>query len=254
MRPITLAACLLASLANAQSPLTNSDVIHMVAFGISPAVVKATINKCKPGFDLSPDGLIQLKKSGLNDDILMAMISKTNTAAGLSSRDSLNLLSSGIYYKSADRFISFEHGYLANNSSKGFGESLKKSFSNFIAFKFKARMDNAHSSMQIGDTKPTFLFALGFQALSPEEFFLVRLRSTDTTRQIIYEKPMNGAGLIVINDSLKVDFNTRKLENNFFEVSPAHSLPPGEYGFIYSASPFYSGTRYTIYDFSIIEK
>ena len=225
MRPITLAACLVVSLANAQSPLTNSDVIHMVAYGISPAIVKATISKCKAGFDLSPDGLIQLKKSGLNDDILMAMISKTNAAVAAPARDSLNFLSSGVYYKSADRYISFEPGFLANTSSKGFSGSLKKSLSDFIAFKMKASMDKAHSNAQIQDPKPVFLFALGFEARSPEEFFLVRLRSTDSTRQIIYEKPTGGAGLIVINDSLKVDFNTRKLENGFYEVSPAHSLP-----------------------------
>ena len=254
MRPIILAACLLVSLANAQTPLTNTDVIRMVAYGISPAVVKATISKCKAGFDMSPDGLIQLKKSGLSDDILIVMISKTNTAAGLSSRDSLNLLTSGIYYKSADRFISFEHGYLANNSSKGFGESLKKSFSNFIAFKFKARMDNAHSSIQIGDTKPTFLFALDFPSHNPEEFLLVRLSSKDSSRELSYEKPTNGAGLIIIIDSLKIDFNTRQLENGFYEISPAHPLLDGEYGFIYSSASLYSGTRYAIYDFRILEK
>jgi hypothetical protein len=254
MRPITLAACLLVSLAKAQSPLTNTDVIRMVAYGISPIVVKATINKCKAGFDLSPDGLIQLKKSGLSDDILMVMISKTNAAVGAPARDSLNFLSTGIYYKTPDRYISFEPGYLASASSKGFGRSLKKSFSDFIAFKIKASMEKAHSSTQIQDPRPTFLFALDYPARNPEEFFLVRLRSTDSTRQIIYEKPTGGAGLIVINDSLKVDFNTRKLENNFFEVSPAHSLPPGEYGFIYSGVSFYSRARYTIYDFRIGEK
>lgn len=254
MRPITLAACLLASLANAQSPLTNSDVIHMVAFGISPIIVKATIYKCKARFDLSPDSLIQLKKSGLNDDILMAMITKTSATVITPTRDSLNPLSSGIYYKSAERNTFFEPGYLANISSKGFGESLKKSFSNFIAFKFKARMDNAHSTMQIGDAKPIFLFAFDFPSHNPEEFFLIRLSSRDSSRELIYEKPTNGPGLIIINDSLKVDFNIRKLENSLYEISPGHSLPPGEYGFIYNSASLYSGTRYKVYDFRIVEK
>ncbi len=148
----------------------------------------------------------------------------------------------------------FEPGYLASASPKGFGESLKKSFSNLVAFKTKAIMGKAHSSMQIRDAKPSFLFVLDYPFRNPEEFFLVRLRSIDSIRQIIYEKPVNGAGPIVINDSLKMDFNIRKIENGHYEVSPAHSLSPGEYGFIYSAPSFYSGTRYRIFDFSTIEK
>jgi hypothetical protein len=254
VRLSVLAVCLFASLANAQSPLTNSDIIHMFAFGISPAVIKATINKSKAGFDLSPEGLIQLKKSGLNDDIVMAMISKSNIALTAPLRDSLHNMSSGIYYKSTDGYRSVDPGYLTNASSKGFGGSLMKSFSNLVAFKKKAIISEAHSSLQIRDLRPSYLFVLDYPTHNPEEFFLVRLRSTDSTRQIIYEKPTNGTGSIVFNDSLKIDFNIKKIENGYYEISPVHSLSTGEYGFVYSAASHYAGTRYTIYDFSIVEK
>jgi len=53
MKKIVLSACLLSSIVYAQSPLTNADVIRMVAYGISPSLVKTTINKSKAGFDLS---------------------------------------------------------------------------------------------------------------------------------------------------------------------------------------------------------
>src|SRR6266436_42274 len=100
MRTIVLAACLTASLANAQSPLTNNDVIHMLAFGISPAIIKAVISKSKAGFDLSPDGLIQLRKSGLSDDIVMAMLSKSNSVSPSPVYEDLKNLTPGIYYNS----------------------------------------------------------------------------------------------------------------------------------------------------------
>jgi hypothetical protein len=250
MRLIALAACLIASLANAQSPLTNNDVIHMFAFGISPAVIKAMIGKSKAGFDLSPEGLIQLKKSGLSDDIVMTMISKSNVAVGALTRDSLYALSSGIYYESESKYAPFEPGYLTSKYSKGLGGSLKKSFSGFIPFNTKASIVGAHANMRIPNIKPVFLFVSD----GPDEFFLVRLHNTDSSRQMNFEKPTNGAGPIVINDSLKMDFNIKKIENGFYEVSPTHSLPPGEYGFIYSSSARYTATRYKIYDFSIVEK
>jgi hypothetical protein len=254
MRLSVLAACLVASLANAQSPLSNNDVIHMFAFGISPAVIKATINKSKAGFDLSPEGLIQLKKAGLNDDIVMAMLSKTKAAIAAPTKDSVQNLSSGIYYKSVDRYISVGTDYLKSASSKKFGETLKKSFSGFISFNTKASVSNVHSNFLIQETKPSYFFVPDYLAHTPEEFFLVRLRSIDSTRQIIFEKPTNGTGPIVINDSLKIDFNIKRTENGCYEISPIHSMPPGEYGFIYRAGSLYSGTRYKIYDFSIVEK
>jgi len=250
MRPLVLAACLLATLANAQSPLTNNDVIHMFAFGISPAVIKAMISKSKVGFDLSPEGILQLKKSGLSDEIMMAMISKVNTAVVAPARDSIYSLSSGVYYKSVEKTIPFEPGYLTSKPSKGFGGGMLKTFGSFIHFSTKVSIDSAHASIRSEIRKPVFLFV----SESPDEFFLVRLRVTGTSRQMIFEKPTNGVGSIIINDSLKVDFSIRKLENGFYEISPAHSLLPGEFGFIYRSPDRYSGTRYKIFDFSIIEK
>jgi hypothetical protein len=250
MRTIILTVCLFVSAANAQSILSNNDVIRMVTFGISPMVIKATISKSKAGFDLSPEGLIQLKKSGLNDDIVMAMISKSNAFVNTPVRDSFYSLSSGIYYKSADKTIPFEPDYLVSKTSKGFGGGMMKTFGAFIHFSTKVSIDSAHAGIRIVQARPVFLFVSD----SPDEFILVRLRVTDSSRQMNFENPTNGAGLIVINDSLKVDFSVRKLENGFYEISPAHSLPPGEYGFIYNSAAHYSGNRYKIFDFSIVEK
>jgi hypothetical protein len=254
MRLSVVAACLVASLANAQSPLSNNDVIHLFAFGISPTVIKATINKSKAGFDLSPEGLIQLKKAGLNDDIVMAMLSKTSAAIAAPSKDSLQNLASGIYYKSAERYLAVGAGYLKSTSSNKFGETLKKSFSGFISFNTKASLAEARANIQIPYPGTSFLFVSDYPSHTPEEFFLVRLRSIDSTRQIIFEKPTNGTGPIVINDSLKIDFNIKRIENGYYEISPIHPMPPDEYGFIYRAGSLYSGTRYKIYDFSIVEK
>jgi len=189
MRLSLLAACLVSSLANAQSPLTNNDVIHMFAFGISPAIIKATINKSKAGFDLSPEGLIQLKKSGLNDDIVIAMLSKSNMVVSAPVRDSFYSLPSGIYYKSAGRHISFEPGFLTSRMPKGFG-GLMRTFSSFIHANSQARIDSPHAKLRIAYPKPLFLFVSD----NPDDFFLIRMRATDSSRQMNFEKPASGRG------------------------------------------------------------
>jgi hypothetical protein len=257
MRTIILAIYFLISLAQAQNPLTNSDVIHLVQSGISPLIVKATISKSKTGFDMTPDGLIQLKKAGMNDDIVMAMLSKNNVVPGtaiISLKDSLENLPGGIYYRSPDKYISLVPGFLTSAVSKGLAGTIKKAFTGFIPFIVKASVAGAHGSIRISEKKPVLLFMLDYPARHPEEFFLVRLRTSDSSRQISFAKPVNGSGPILLNDSLKIDFSIKKSANGSYEVSPDHPLMPGEYGFIYSAAALYSGTRYKIYNFSITEK
>ncbi|MEQ1909830.1 MAG: hypothetical protein ABMA15_13460 [Vicinamibacterales bacterium] len=57
------------------SGLTNQDVLKMVQAGLGEAVVIATVRTATTTtFDLSPDGLIALKKGGVSDAIVAVMI------------------------------------------------------------------------------------------------------------------------------------------------------------------------------------
>ena len=59
--------------AQPETVLSNNDVVNMVGSGLSMGIVKAAIGRSKTNFDLSPGALIQLKKSGMPDDILLTM-------------------------------------------------------------------------------------------------------------------------------------------------------------------------------------
>lgn len=56
--------------------LTNTDIIKMVQAQLSPSVIAATIDSSDLNFDLSPDGLIALKKSGVPDQLIQFMQTK----------------------------------------------------------------------------------------------------------------------------------------------------------------------------------
>jgi hypothetical protein len=70
---------LLASAAMAQSPstpMTNAAVIKLVRAGFKEKTVIAIIHSRPNRFDLEPDRLIELKRSGVSENIILAMLSQ----------------------------------------------------------------------------------------------------------------------------------------------------------------------------------
>jgi len=240
--------------AQKEGMLSNQDVISMISAGLSPNIIKAAITKSRTNFDLSPAGLVQLKKSGMPDDILLSMLSKNPIALTVPVKDSLLSLPPGIYYRSAEQYKILEPGMLASAASTGVGGTLKKAFGAVISFNTKAGMTGNHSPFIIEETKPEFLFILDYPARSPEEFFLVKFSASSTSRQISFQKPASAAGTIIVNDSLKISCTDKKLQNGMYEVSPSHPLAPGEYCFIYNAASLYQGSRFKAFDFTIETK
>ena len=81
---LALALCVLPSAhARAQggeAPLTNSSVIKLVRAGFGEKTV-ITIVRTRPArFDLSPDRLIELKKNGVSEKIILAMLARDGAA------------------------------------------------------------------------------------------------------------------------------------------------------------------------------
>jgi hypothetical protein len=60
--------------ARAQSTLTNQDIVTMVSGGLSEQVIVTAIQQStKRDFDLSPNGLLDLKKRGVSDSLIAEM-------------------------------------------------------------------------------------------------------------------------------------------------------------------------------------
>ena len=58
----------------AGKPLTNDDIISLARAGLSDAVIVSAIQKSPTQFDLGPEGLVYLKKSGVSNAVIEAMI------------------------------------------------------------------------------------------------------------------------------------------------------------------------------------
>jgi hypothetical protein len=60
----------------AEAPLTNGSVVKLVRAGFSEKAVIAIIRARPASFDLAPERLIELKKSGVGEKIILAMIGR----------------------------------------------------------------------------------------------------------------------------------------------------------------------------------
>jgi len=70
-----------ASTALAQEVLTNQSIVEMVKAGLSERVIIAKIRTSPTNFDTRTDSLIALKKSGVSEKVIEAMMSPPAAAA-----------------------------------------------------------------------------------------------------------------------------------------------------------------------------
>ena len=76
MKTILLAVLLALTLPAHAAPMTNDDVIKMVKGGLGDATVLQAIERAEPGFDTSPDGLVQLKQGGVSEAVIQRILGR----------------------------------------------------------------------------------------------------------------------------------------------------------------------------------
>jgi hypothetical protein len=64
---------------SAEEPLTNASVVKLARAGFKEKTIIAIIGARPVKFDLSPERLIELKKSGVNEHVILAMIARSES-------------------------------------------------------------------------------------------------------------------------------------------------------------------------------
>src|SRR3984957_12209053 len=73
---VVLTVCVtLGAFAQTQKPLTNADVINMTKQGLDSGLIVKSIQSSDTAFDTSPQTLIDLKNSGVDNSVIDAMLS-----------------------------------------------------------------------------------------------------------------------------------------------------------------------------------
>jgi hypothetical protein len=96
---------------NAEAPLTNAAVVKLVRAGFREKTVVAIIRARAVSFELSPERLIELKKSGVSEKVILAMIARA---------ESVELASEG--WEDEDMPLGDGSGVGAKDQSSGAGQ------------------------------------------------------------------------------------------------------------------------------------
>lgn len=231
----------------AQEVLTNDSVIQMVKAGLPEAVVVAKIKSSATKFDLKTDSLVNLKKAGVSDKVLEAMVAAgSGSATTAMPAPPAPAVAAGalknqdvIYQLVGEKYIEMFPTAANLETNMAFFQS-----------KSEVVLEGRKAKLRITDKQPVFL-----STYSSTDAPLVKLKPGDShdDRNLKIGSggfhPFGGTQRMGVRQEDKIDINIERDARGFYRVTPAKPLPPGEYGFIL-ATGFGAGSG-KIYDFGV---
>ena len=235
-----------ASTSIAQEVLTNDSVIEMVKAGLPEAVVITKIKSTPAKFDLKTDSLVNLKKAGVSDKVLEAMMAAGSPAAGAPAAPPPPALATAtlktqdvVYQVIGDKYVE-----LIPTSA-----NLE---TNIAFFQSKSEIVLPGRKAQYRTTEKTPVFLTTY---APTEAPMVRLKPGDDhdDRNLKFSSgafmPFGGTQKTGVRNEDKITVTTERDPRGFYRVKPSAPLPPGEYGFVV-ATGFSMGTG-RIFEFGV---
>ncbi len=236
-RLVLIAACiaLASTLCAAQQVMDNAAVMKLAASGLSEDLIVQTITASAGHYDTSTDALIALKKAGITDKEVGAMLTKNANpsgpapaAAATGSTLPAGVDEVGVYYKDAKTGAWTEFSpEIVNYKSGG---ALKHTFSYGIVKEDK----NGHvpgKSAALSLNHPVDILIYTPEGTAPNEYQLLLLRQNSDNREFRSE-----TGGVVHSSSGaerdRKDFTATKIGPRLYTFSMGPDFKPGEYGIL----------------------
>jgi hypothetical protein len=261
----------------AAAPMTNEDVLKMVKAGLGDPVVMAAVRGAKKtAFELSADGLIELKTAGVSDSVIAVMLDPAApvvVAAAVAApappppppppdpNDPLSPHDAGVYIdvgSGTPKLVAMEPTSFKQGKSGGFFTSamtmgIKK-------MKWKAVVPSSRAVQRTRSGSPSFYFyfekksSIDAGATNPSEFVLARMSPKSDKRELIVGEAGAFGASSGTREKDSIEFRTEKLGPGVFKVSPSETLGPGEYCFFIasgSSNPSQAGATGHLFDFGV---
>jgi hypothetical protein len=228
--------CLAANVAFAQTVMDNAAIIKLTGSGLSEDIIVQTINASAGHYDTSTDGLIALKKAGVTDKEVSAIISKTanpNGPAPATVAANGRVLPAGVdeigvYYKDPKTggWLEFQPEIVNYKS----GGVLKSIATDGIVKGDK----NGHvpgKSAALSLSHPVDILIYAPEGTAPNEYQLLRLRQNSNNREFRSET----GGVFHSSGGAerdRKDFTTTKIGPRLYTFSLGPDYKPGEYGIL----------------------
>ena len=233
----------------AQEVLTNDSVIQMVKAGLPESIVIAKIKGTATKFDLKTDSLVGLKKAGVSDKVLEAMVAAGSVSAAPTTAmpaPPAPAVAAGsiknqdvIYQLVGDKYVEMFATSANLETNMAFFQS-----------KSEVVLEGRKAQYRTTEKRPVFL-----STYSSTDAPLVRLKPGDAHNDRNLKigsgafMPFGGTQKMGVRNEDKIAINIERDARGFYKVTPAAPLPPGEYGFIL-ATGFGAGSG-KVYDFGV---
>jgi hypothetical protein len=240
----------------AQEVLTNESVVQMIKAGLPESLVITKIRSTPNKFDLRTESLVGLKKNGVSDKVLEAMMTPGTAAAGAPAAPAAPAGAAAPTATAAattgalrDRDVIYQ--VVGDKYVELFATSANLE-TNMAFFQSKSEvvLEGRKSKFRISEKQPVFLSTWG-----PTDAPLVKLKPGDSNddRNLKISSgafmPFGGTQKMGVRNEDKIAINVERDPRGFYKLTPAAPLPPGEYGFIL-ASGFGAGVG-KIFDFGV---
>lgn len=277
------------SLAQSARPVvTNADIFEMARMGIGEAVIVAKIRKSECKCDTSNAAIARLKAAKLTDNVILAMIESTESAAtgfsengpptpraqskneetGVTAADSAamnQITEPGIYL--------FENGKMSQIEPTVFSGTKANFLKGALTYgimksKFRGKIRQSSANLK-ASSQPVFYFVFsseyrnsgatmaggwyGMPATSPAEFVMVQMTKKDASREAVMGEYGTFSGMSTgARDKDVREYSFEKVKTGIYKVTPKATLVPGEYCFYYAGNVVglgFAGGK--VFDFSI---
>jgi len=255
------AAVVTAVPARAQQGLTNADIIKMQSAGLSENIILASVNGQPAAYDTSADGLLALKKAGVSDAVVAAMISRnaamksgaanpagTNLPAAAPAGPPPGVDEIGVYYQDKDKAWHAIPSEIVNTKSGGVLKSIASD--GIVKGDTNGHIKGAQSPTKL--TTGSNLLIYMPETFSATDYILVKLHKNSDNREF---RAMTGGVFHSSGGANKDAVGTQKMAPHVYELTFVAPLAPGEYGILPPGATATSNLAASgkIYSFSIIE-
>ena len=255
MRPFSIAltvlGLLLATPGFAQEVLTNQLVVDMLKAGLSERVVVAKIRTSPTNFDTGTDALIALKKNGVPEKVIEAMMSPTAAAPAAPAAGAPPAASVAAVPPAAMAARPTVFHIVAGKEVELMvsGIEIQTNRARYAGRSTEAVIAGNKSKYRTQDRQPTFVITT-----APNEMPLVRLDPGKNDRNLKVGSGSSvpyagGTSRRGIRSEDMVEVDAERDSRGFYRVRPRAPLAPGEYGF--AAARGGGGQVSGIYDFGV---
>ncbi|MGB7414413.1 MAG: hypothetical protein WA902_09415, partial [Thermosynechococcaceae cyanobacterium] len=189
--PIATAAMLLSPISalsqSSGQPLTNADVLKLIKAGIPEETIILSVQNNPANFDTSPDALIELKRQGVSQKIMNAMLgpkqASDSKAVGSHQDSQGNTVS--IALSTVKLITGTEEQIMKRRKPDVRVNSGPQILASWVRqAKQKAVISGSRSSLRISDRDPTFEMSLPSDVSPNDYIVLVKLNSKSDRREV----------------------------------------------------------------------